>query len=302
MYYIYKFTNKTNGKVYIGQTNNIEKRKRGHKSESFNPNANGYNLPFHCAIRKYGWENFDFEILEEIVDDFSYEYVNEREIYFIQKFDSQKNSNKGYNITYGGQGCPRPKLSFEEQVQRSKLFVVEEVKDIQQMLLNGYQYFEIKNKYPQLTDSFLTNINLGDNFHREDLKYPLAVLHSKFSKQTQENIIADIMNGTEYSIISKKYGISIGYISMINNGTKWHNNNYNYPLCKKACADGEWSHEAKYLLIFSKMSHSQIGEKLNKAKSTITALNTGRNRKDNRFAYPLSSNKEKNQKIWNTLF
>ena len=88
MYYIYKFTNKINGKVYIGQTNNIEKRKRGHKSESFNPNANGYNLPFHCAIRKYGWENFDFEIIEEIADDFSYEYVNEREIYFIQKFDS----------------------------------------------------------------------------------------------------------------------------------------------------------------------------------------------------------------------
>lgn len=89
---------------------------------------------------------------------------------------------------------------------------------------------------------------------------------------------------------------------MINNGTKWHNNNYNYPLCKKACANGEWSHEAKYLLIFSEMSHSQIGEKLNKAKSTITALNTGRNRRDNRFIYPLGSNKEKNKKIWNTLF
>ena len=27
MYYIYKFTNKTNGKIYIGQTNNIQKRK-----------------------------------------------------------------------------------------------------------------------------------------------------------------------------------------------------------------------------------------------------------------------------------
>ena len=132
---------------FLQKSNNIEKRKRGHKSESFNPNANGYNLPFHCAIRKYGWENFDFEILEEIVDDFSYEYVNEREIYFIQKFDSQKNNNKGYNITYGGQGCPRPKLSFEEQVKRSKLFAIEEVKDIQQMLLDGYQYFEIKNKY-----------------------------------------------------------------------------------------------------------------------------------------------------------
>lgn len=36
MYYIYKFTNKTNGKIYIGQTNNIQKRKNGHRSDSFN--------------------------------------------------------------------------------------------------------------------------------------------------------------------------------------------------------------------------------------------------------------------------
>ena len=63
MYYIYKFTNKTNGKIYIGQTNNIQKRKNGHKSESFNEKSAGYNLPFHAAIRKYGWENFNFDIL-----------------------------------------------------------------------------------------------------------------------------------------------------------------------------------------------------------------------------------------------
>ena len=67
MLYIYKFTNKITGKIYIGQTNNIIKRKNGHKSESFNPKANGYSLPFHCAIRTYGWNNFDFEILEEVL-------------------------------------------------------------------------------------------------------------------------------------------------------------------------------------------------------------------------------------------
>ena len=169
MYYIYKFTNKINNKAYIGQTNNIEARKRNHKSDSFNKKSSGYNLLFHIAIRKYGWENFKFEILEEIPEEFGYEYVNEREMYFIQKYETQKDSNKGYNITYGGQGCPRPKLSFEEQVKLSKLFALEDVKDIQQMLVDGYQYYEIKNKYPQLTDSFLSNINIGDNFYRNDL-------------------------------------------------------------------------------------------------------------------------------------
>ena len=286
MLYIYCFINKITGKRYIGQTNNIEKRKRGHKSESFNPKANGYNLPFHCAIRKYGWENFDFVILEEIDDSFGREYLNEREIYFISYYQSLINQN-GYNYTEGGAGCAKPKLSFSEQVKLSKLFNEEEVRDIQDMLLDGYEYFEIKKKYPILTDSFLSNINLGLNFVRDDLTYPLATLHTKFTKETKENIIRDIQANITYKEISEKYGISTGYISMINKGTKWYNDKLNYPLCKKGCSDGAWSENAKRDLIFTNLTHIEIGKKYNKQKSTITALNTGRNRKDSRLKYPL---------------
>lgn len=301
MLYIYKFTNKENGKTYIGQTNNIEKRKRGHKSESFNPKSSGYNLPFHAAIRKYGWDNFDFEILEEVDDDFGREYLNEREIFFINHYKSLKDQN-GYNISEGGQGCNKPKLTFEEQVKLSYIFNVDEVKDIQDMLLDGYEYFEIKKKHPKLSGSFISNINTGLNFKREDLTYPLATLHTKFSKETKEKIISDIKMNRPYEEISKEYGISKGYISMINKGEKWFNQDTVYPLCKKGCSDGAWSHDAKHDLIFSDLTHLEIGNKYSKAKSTITALNTGRNRKDSRFIYPLSKNKEQNQKIWNTLF
>lgn len=301
MHYIYKFTNKINKKTYIGQTNNIEKRKRGHKSESFNEKANGYMLPFHCAVRKYGWDAFDFEILEEIDDSFDFEYVNEREIYFIAYYHSLKDDN-GYNICTGGQGCPKPKLEFEEQVKLSKIFTIEEVKKIQQMLIEGYEYFEIKKQFPRLTSSFLSNINTGLNFIRKDLTYPLAILHTKFSKETKDKIINDIIEGKPYKEISEKYGISTGYISMINKGDKWREENRTYPLCKKGCSDGAWSHELKYDLIFTDLSHSVLGEKYGKNKTTITAINVGRNRKDERFIYPLRSNQEENKKIWNTLF
>lgn len=301
MLYIYCFINKITGKRYIGQTNNIEKRKRGHKSESFNPKANGYNLPFHCAIRKYGWENFDFVILEEIDDSFGREYLNEREIYFISYYQSLINQN-GYNYTEGGAGCAKSKLSFSEQVKLSKLFNEEEVRDIQDMLLGGYEYFEIKKKYPILTDSFLSNINLGLNFVRDDLTYPLATLHTKFTKETKENIIRDIQANITYKEISEKYGISTGYISMINKGTKWYNDKLNYPLCRKGCSDGAWSEDAKRDLIFTNLTHIEIGKKYNKQKSTITALNTGRNRKDSRLKYPLRQHQEENQQIWITLF
>lgn len=301
MLYIYKFTNKITGKCYVGQTNNIEKRKRGHKSESFNPNANGYNLPFHCAIRKYGWENFDFEVIEEIDDSLGREYLDEREIYFIDLFQSTIDKN-GYNIALGGNGCNGRKLTFEQCVQQSKIFTVDEVKDIQSMLMEGYEYFEIKKKYPVLTDTFLSNINNGWNFIRNDLTYPLATLHTKFSKATKDSIIQDIKNNVPYSTISEMYGISPGYISMINSGQKWYSENETYPLCYKSCADDAWGHAVKHDLIFTKTSHSDLAYKYNKSKAAVTAINTGRNRKDSRFLYPLRQHQEKNQKIWNTLF
>lgn len=301
MLYIYKFTNKVTGKIYIGQTNNIEKRKRGHKSEAFNPKANGYNLPFHAAIRKYDWKNFDFEILEEIPDDFGREYLNEREIFFIAYFKSLISEN-GYNLTKGGKGYNRNPLSFEEQVNLSKLFNIEQVKDIQSMLIEGYEYFEIKLKYPQLTTSFLSNINTGLNFKRDDLRYPLSSSHTKFSKETKQKIIENIQKGYYYKDISAKYGISEGYISMINKGEKWYNEDLQYPLCKKSCSDGQWSKSAKYDLIFTELTCSEIATKYGKAKSTIVAFNVGRNRKDSRLIYPLKQNKKENQKIWNTLF
>lgn len=57
---IYKYTNKINGKIYIGLSNDIQRRKNEHLTKA---NAND-KVYFHQAIRKYGINNFDFEVLE----------------------------------------------------------------------------------------------------------------------------------------------------------------------------------------------------------------------------------------------
>lgn len=57
---IYKYTNKINNKVYIGLSNDIDRRRHEHMSHA-NNKADTY---FHKALFKYGIENFDFEILE----------------------------------------------------------------------------------------------------------------------------------------------------------------------------------------------------------------------------------------------
>lgn len=96
---IYKIENLINGKIYIGQSVDIEYRFKNHKSESFNPKSNAYDTAIHRAIRKYGVDNFSFEIIEECEQD----QLHEREIYWIDYYNSFGN---GYNLTNGGEGVP----------------------------------------------------------------------------------------------------------------------------------------------------------------------------------------------------
>jgi group I intron endonuclease len=184
MPYIYKYTNKINGKIYVGQTNNLQKRFSGHKSEAFNPKANGYNLPIHAAIRKYGLENFTFEVLEEIAEGESQRFIDDREIYFIGYYHSLITEN-GYNLTIGGEGCPKPPLTYEQKLQRSKLFTGEEIQDIQRRLMNDEEYDDIEKIYaPNLKRTFLVNINTGANFYNPKFSYPLKKnAKSKFSQK-----------------------------------------------------------------------------------------------------------------------
>ena len=55
------------------------------------------NTNLYQAMRKYGIENFSFEVIEECLP----EELNEREIYWIDYYDSF-NKEKGYNMTPGG--------------------------------------------------------------------------------------------------------------------------------------------------------------------------------------------------------
>jgi group I intron endonuclease len=89
---IYKITNLINGKVYIGKSEvSIEER---WKAES----AGYTNDHFANAIKKYGVENFKFEVLIE-----TQENLNELETQFIREFRSH-DQQFGYNKTFGGDG------------------------------------------------------------------------------------------------------------------------------------------------------------------------------------------------------
>lgn len=93
---IYKITNKINNKIYIGQSVNIKSRWADHKKNAFNANYKEYNKYLYRAFRKYGLENFTFEIIEEC----SREELNDRENYYILYYHSNE-EEYGYNTTSG---------------------------------------------------------------------------------------------------------------------------------------------------------------------------------------------------------
>ena len=95
---IYKITNTLNGKIYIGKTKQkLDRRMTQHKCDS----KKG-SLGIGAAIRKYGWENFMVEVIEEC----SVEKLNEREIFWIAELNSK--APNGYNLTDGGEGLINP--------------------------------------------------------------------------------------------------------------------------------------------------------------------------------------------------
>lgn len=92
-YYIYKFENKKNGKVYIGQSINPEKRKLEH----LYGRKTRQDTYFDRVLKKQGIENFNFEIIDCAN---STKEIDELEKKYIELYNAIKPN--GYNILKGG--------------------------------------------------------------------------------------------------------------------------------------------------------------------------------------------------------
>lgn len=88
--WLYTITNKINNKVYVGKTNDFNRRKSQHRN-TLRKNTHK-NPHLQKSWNKYGEENFVFEKLEEYDDDFIYSMEN----YWCNLLDSF-NYHKGYN-------------------------------------------------------------------------------------------------------------------------------------------------------------------------------------------------------------
>lgn len=95
--YLYMITNKTNGKKYIGKTNDINRRIARHWTDLIHGRHHSHKL--QRAFNKYGKDNFT--ITYSTFVSISKEELAQKQIEAIKKYDSYYN---GYNETLGGEG------------------------------------------------------------------------------------------------------------------------------------------------------------------------------------------------------
>lgn len=153
---IYKITNKINNKVYIGKSSNIENRWKYHKIRY--TYDKDYNKVLYKAFRKYGLENFIFEVIEEMDEEIYNKFANNREEYWITYYDSIKN---GYNSTSGGDGG-----IIQAALDKTRKLTEEEVKHIRKLyadceicLSDAYEFYKDK-----ITKRGFQAVWLGQNY------------------------------------------------------------------------------------------------------------------------------------------
>ncbi len=90
------------GSIYIGKSiRGLEERRKEHEYDSFIRDSQLY---FHRALRKYGSDSFDWQVIDQAKTE---QELNEKEKYWIQFYRSFDPAF-GYNETFGGDGKSKP--------------------------------------------------------------------------------------------------------------------------------------------------------------------------------------------------
>lgn len=145
---IYKITNKSNGHCYIGSSVDIKKRWREHRARSVIKTSEQYKKSYYsrlyCAFRKYGRDNFDYDVLEivENRDD-----LIDREKFWYFKYNPEYNNMVPDRVGV----CVGVKHTEETKLKISK---------------NNAKYWKDK----KLPDTMLSKIIAGNETKRKKIK------------------------------------------------------------------------------------------------------------------------------------
>ena len=223
-YSVYCFTNKINNKKYIGLTCDIERRYKQHKG------GRSRAVVFCLAIKKYGFDNFDFEIIKS---NLTLEEAKDFEKLQISTLNTMVPN--GYNRTEGGDaGVKHTKESIEKIIEKNKIWRLTNNHPMQGKKHSEETKKLLRESALKRTDrpSGVDHWNYGKKTKestKEKMRIKQALGNNGFAKR-----VVDLNTNIVYSCISEAklvYNISHSLISMICSG-KRKSNKYNFVYLK----------------------------------------------------------------------
>ena len=240
MIYIYKITNLINGKIYIGQTNNLNRRWSQYKHAS---KLEDHDQLITKAMKKYGINNFKFEKIDSVE---TREEANKKEEEYILFFDA-RNLEKGYNIHTGGGVFGVPE-SIRQKISDSLYKFYE----TNQSPLLGKKFTEEHKKAISIASIGKPGTNTGKKFSEEHkYKIKIANMYQKVSTEKlhklrkarvgkapvnkrMTNEIIEEIRSKKYSVeyLANKHNFSKTTIRNILNNKIYKDNTYQATLKK----------------------------------------------------------------------
>lgn len=203
---IYCIENLVNRKKYIGQSQNINQRKKEHLWTLKN-NKSKSNKYLKNDWKLYGEQNFIFFIIEEC----DIELLNIKEIYWIKKLHAHLTEN-GYNISWGGE----PVMRGLHHTEETKKKISEKMRDIHG--INNPMYGK---HHSEETKKILSQVNIGKrpseetkrrmgkshkgNYHSEESKKKMSLAKKgKPMPEKAKKKLSEFHRGKELSEETRK--------------------------------------------------------------------------------------------------
>lgn len=275
MNYIYKYHNNKNCKNYIGQTNNLERRIREHRSVAFNSHSGNYHDYFHQALRKDTEKVFDIEILYQ--GNCSQEELDELEKKYIKQYHSHV-SEGGYNLTWGG-----------HQYKKNSKYI-DNANDIKDAIKSGKSYKEISEEF-DCSASFISSINHGLRFFDPEEQYPLNTFHYFNADDIYPQMVAMLQDPRyRFQDIAEKLNCSYATVKAFNNGNLQKKKYWigNYPIRDRYFCDKSRWFQALELMQTTNLPLRVIGREIcNISDTVMTKLNRGELLHQDNINYPI---------------
>lgn len=230
---VYKITNLTNGKMYIGGSVDINGRWQTHKSSL--KNHKHHSLHLQRSWDKNGANNFEFSIIEECKED----EILDREQYYLDTFKTYEKEN-GYNIaknsyaTMTGRKFSQETLNKLSESMKNRdssswargedqgnvKLKNEDIVNIKKLIFEGNRIVDIAKLY-KVKSHTITQIKTGDNWNHIKTEYDDLIIQTPLQKLTDNNIVEIknilIENNLNIKEISNLYNITPGMVYAIKN-------------------------------------------------------------------------------------